>query len=378
MKNQKICIVGDGLAGLTTALTLKELNIDIDLFYKKKNKNLKNDKRTTAISLSNYQFLRKLIKKNNLNYFWPCKYVSLFYETKNQYINFLNYKEEEKNLMYIFENKKFANNLVNELKAFKNINFINGTIDKIDSINSYLKYKNKKKFYDLIILCAGGKNIFYKQINRDRSIKKDYKEFAITCNVQHKLKLKGASQYFLSEGPLAILPIKKNMFSLVWSLSNDYKNNDKKALIQDKLRYIFGKQIKIKISKIQMFPLHLDLKTRYFKKNILVLGQGIHSIHPIAGQGFNLIIRDIKKLSLIIKKNLELGLGIKNSNILVEFYQTRNPENTLIGIGNDLIRSFFKPNKFIDPIKLSLLKNFSKNKNLKRVSQIISDKGLFF
>ena len=59
MKNQKICIVGDGLAGLTTALTLKELNIDIDLFYKKKNKNLKNDKRTTAISLSNYQFLRK-------------------------------------------------------------------------------------------------------------------------------------------------------------------------------------------------------------------------------------------------------------------------------------------------------------------------------
>ena len=378
MKNQKICIVGDGLAGLTTALTLKELNIDIDLFYKKKNKNLKNDKRTTAISLSNYQFLRKLIKKNNLNYFWPCKYVSLFYEAKNQYINFLNYKEEEKNLMYIFENKKFANNLVNELKAFKNINFINGTIDKIDSINSYLKYKNKKKFYDLIILCAGGKNIFYKQINRDRSIKKDYKEFAITCNVQHKLKLKGASQYFLSEGPLAILPIKKNMFSLVWSLSNDNKNNDKKALIQDKLRYIFGKQIKIKISKIQMFPLHLDLKTRYFKKNILVLGQGIHSIHPIAGQGFNLIIRDIKKLSLIIKKNLELGLGIKNSNILVEFYQTRNPENTLIGIGNDLIRSFFKPNKFIDPIKLSLLKNFSKNKNLKRVSQIISDKGLFF
>ncbi len=378
MKNQKICIVGDGLAGLTTALTLIELNIDIDLFYKKKNKNLKNDKRTTAVSLSNYQFLRKLIKKNNLNYFWPCKNVSLFYETKNQYINFLNYKEEEKNLMYIFENKKFANNLVNELKAYKNINFINGTIDKIDSINSYLKYKNKKKFYDLIILCAGGKNIFYKQINRDRSIKKDYKEFAITCNVQHKLKLKGASQYFLSEGPLAILPIKKNMFSLVWSLSNDYKNNDKKALIQDKLRYIFGKQIKIKVSKIQMFPLHLDLKTRYFKKNILVLGQGIHSIHPIAGQGFNLIIRDIKKLSFIIKKNLELGLGIKNSNILGEFYKTRNPENTLIGIGNDLIRSFFKPNKFVDPIKISLLKNFSNNKNLKKMSQIVSDKGLFF
>ena len=61
MKIQKICIIGDGLAGLTTALTLKDLNIEKDLLYKK-NISTKKDNRTTAISKSNFQFLKKSLK----------------------------------------------------------------------------------------------------------------------------------------------------------------------------------------------------------------------------------------------------------------------------------------------------------------------------
>ena len=61
MKNQKICIIGDGLAGLSTTLTLKNLDLDIDVFYKKTNKS-KQDNRTTAISETNFQFLSKQMK----------------------------------------------------------------------------------------------------------------------------------------------------------------------------------------------------------------------------------------------------------------------------------------------------------------------------
>ena len=69
MKTQKICIIGDGLAGLTTAIALKKLNLNIDLFYRKNNKNSKKDKRTTAISNSNYKFIIKNINLKNNNYF---------------------------------------------------------------------------------------------------------------------------------------------------------------------------------------------------------------------------------------------------------------------------------------------------------------------
>ena len=68
MKKPKICIVGDGLSGLFAAQILGDLDIDIDLISKKiLNKNL--DKRTTAISPSNYKFISKYFIKKNTNIF---------------------------------------------------------------------------------------------------------------------------------------------------------------------------------------------------------------------------------------------------------------------------------------------------------------------
>ena len=377
MKKQKICIIGTGLSGLTTAIILSKLNLNIDLFCEKNKKYPEQDKRTTALSENNFQFLKEKINFKNSNYFWPCKKINLFYQNKKEYLNFFNFNGKNKNLMYIFQNKKFVQHINNEIKKSKNIKLLYKSIQEIDCKNSFVKFNNKKAYYDLIILCAGNKNIFYDNISDNRFISKDYKEFAITGTVQHNLKLNGSSQYFLEEGPLAILPFKKNMFSLVWSISNNFYDKNFRKLIKEKLKDIFGKKEKLKILKLQSFPLYLDLKTKYFKKNTLILGQGLHTIHPIAGQGFNLILRDIAKLYLIIKKNLELGLTIKNSFILKEFYDSRNPENTIIGLGNDLIHNFFKKNKLTDPIKLQLIKNINKYKIIKKVSQMISDRGFF-
>ena len=377
MKNQKICIIGDGLTGLTTAITLRKLNLNIDLFCSKYNGNSKKDKRVTAISENSYKFLKENVDLKKNRYFWPCKKINLFYENQGKHLNFLNYKSKDKNLMYVFENLKFTKHLINELKKYKNVNFFNKSIKEINYEHSFVKFDNKKIHYDLIILCTGSKNNFYKNLNLGRSINKDYKEFAITGSIQHNLKINASSQYFLKEGPLAILPFKKNVFSLVWSISKDLFKQDIRILVRKKLEHIFGSKAKIKILEIQSFPLYLNLKTKYFKKNVLILGQGIHSIHPIAGQGFNLILRDIQRLDSIIEKNLNLGIGIKDSYILKEFYDSRNPENTLIGLGNDLIRIFFKRNKLTDPIKNILLKNIGKNESIKKVSRVISDKGLF-
>ncbi len=377
MKNQKICIIGDGLTGLTTAITLRKLNLNIDLFCSKYNGSSKKDKRTTAISESSYKFLKENIDLKKNQYFWPCKKINLFYENQGKYLNFLNYKNKDQNLMYVFENLKFIKHLINELKKYKNVNFVYDAVKEVNYDNSSIKFRGKKIYYDIIILCTGNKSTFYKNIDLGRSFYKDYKEFAITGNIKHNLKINNPSQYFLKEGPLAILPFKRNMFSLVWSISNDFSKKNIKILINNKLKLIFGKKAKIKILKLQSFPLYLNLKTKYFRKNILILGQGIHSIHPIAGQGFNLILRDIKKLSEIIKENLRLGIAVKDSYILKRFYESRNPENTLIGLGNDLVHNFFKKNKLTDPIKPYLLNNIDRYEFLKKASRKISDKGFF-
>ena len=78
MKKHKICIIGDGLAGLTSALALKTLNIEIDLYFSK-TKAEKIDKRITAISDSNYKFIKKIEPNLNKKIIWSCSKIKLFY-----------------------------------------------------------------------------------------------------------------------------------------------------------------------------------------------------------------------------------------------------------------------------------------------------------
>ena len=145
----------------------------------------------------------------------------------------------------------------------------------------------------------------------------------------------------------------------------------------EKLKYIYGSKIKFKLTNIQSFPISLVLYSKYFKKNSLILGEALHRIHPIAGQGFNLVLRDVKKLYEIIEENLKIGLPIKNSLILSDFYKSRKPENILISLGIDFTNSFFKSNKYLKPIKEILLNNIQQNKIIKELSKRVSNSGLY-
>ena len=96
----------------------------------------------------------------------------------------------------------------------------------------------------------------------------------------------------------------------------------------------------------------------------------------MAGQGFNLVLRDIKKLSDLMHNALKLGLSLKNSFVLENFYKARKTENTILGLGIDLTNIFFKNNKLFFPIKKIILSNINKLKFIKKISQKISDKGI--
>ena len=183
----------------------------------------------------------------------------------------------------------------------------------------------------------------------------------------------------MEEGPLAILPYEKKNLSFVWSIDHHLFNENKnnlKNLINDKLKKIYKKKIDFKISNIQFYPINLNLQTKYFKKNILILGDGLHSIHPIAGQGFNLVIRDLIKLNELLKSHLNLGLAIKNSTVLEDFYNSRKTENIIFGLGVDVTRTFFKRRKLVKPLQNIILKNIGKYKLVKKFSKLVANRGI--
>ena len=363
MKKQRICIVGGGLSGLMAALALNKLE-GLEVYLISKKNNHSKDKRTTAISTSNYEFFNEVIDKLDKKLFWPSKKIDLFYETKDQNINFLNFNEDSKNLMYVFENNKIREILIKEIKK-KKIKILQKNINEQKDLDGY----------DMKVLCLGRSSKIYNSIIDKRSLDKDYKEIAITGYVKHNLKNLNTAQYFLKDGPLAILPFSKNNFSFVWSVDKDYPKKDINTVVKFKICEVL-KTKKIQISNQQSYPLTLNLKRTYYKNDILILGEGLHTVHPVAGQGFNLVLRDINKLQEILKYYTGLGMSLKSTPALEDFTYNRKSENIITGIGIDLTHNFFKQNKLLDPFKETILKNISKNNTFKKISKFISNQGL--
>ena len=377
MNEQKVCIIGDGLAGLTAAIFLSKANIKIDMYCGKKNKNL--DNRTTAISESNYQYIKNNLNLEKQNFFWPCKTINLFIEDKKKILNFFNFKKKNKHLMYIFQNKDLKKKLNKIILKTEKIKIIKKKIQDVNNEEGFVRSAKKKIFYDLIILCVGNRSKLYSKIEEGRSIEKNYEELALTTIIRHNTKIENVSQFFLKEGPLAILPFQKKAFSVVWSVSSEFFDINKKnikKILSEKIRILLKTKAIKNILNIQSFPINLNLKTKYFKKNVLILGEGLHTVHPMAGQGFNLVLRDIKKLNDLIFKTSRLGLLIKDSFILKDFYNSRKPENNLFGLGINLTNIFFKNNKYFPSLKKVILKNISKFGFIKKIGLSLSDRGI--
>ena len=375
MKKQKICIIGDGLTGLVSALVLSKLDLDIDLVSK--NTKIKKfiDTRTTALSDDNFTFLSKYLNKNELRNFWPCKKVNLFYESENKFLNFMNFENAGKNIMYIIQNNKIKEIILKIIKKKKNIKLINGEVKKVSTQDTSIFVRNKKIFYDLVLLCLGkGSNISLNLIG-ERNIKENFNEKAFTSLVTHNSDIIYPKQYFLKEGPLAILPINKKKFSFVWSVEKKYEDAKIKNLIPLKLKELTKN--KILLNNIQNYPISFNFNTNFFNKNFLILGEGSYSVHPIAGQGFNLILRDIRELFDNINNHLSLGLQIKDSSIFKKFVQSRKPENLIFSLGINLTNKFFKNQKSTALIKDIILKDIDQFKFLKSLSLKISNKGIF-
>ena len=96
------------------------------------------------------------------------------------------------------------------------------------------------------------------------------------------------------------MPISQYKTSIVYSV-HDSKNINKKRIIKLINEYNFKYKIK-KIDNIGKFNLKSFILRSYYHKNILAFGDLLHRIHPLAGQGFNMTIRDINFLIKIIKK----------------------------------------------------------------------------
>ena len=238
------------------------------------------------------------------------------------------------------------------------------------SQNSFLKILERN--YEIIIISDTNNYLFKKFFSKH--IKKNYNSIAFTTIIEHKcIKNNTAEQYFTKFGPLAFLPISNTKTSVVFSVfDKDLTKNNSKVL---KLIKQYNRLYKIKhINELQQFPINLSLSRNYFYKNILSFGDALHKIHPLAGQGFNMTLRDAKILGQLIKKNLDLGLNL--DTVLEKFEVERKNSNFVFAMGVDFLYEFFKMiNKYNLKSIDNLFKFINRNIFIKKKIQSFADKG---
>jgi len=376
MIKQKICIIGNGLTGLTTALILGKLNLDVHLIAAP-DKKRRRDIRTTAISESNYKGLIDFIGKKNSKIFFESKEIDLYKEDSKEIKHFMNLSNKHKNLMFLIQNEILKKLIQRKINTYKNLKIFNKKVSEIDVEKNKVFFANKNFSYDVIFVCTGSKSEIIQNIFDDRFIGRKTDEIAYTSIVNHSSNIINAKQFFLKEGPMAILPLNKNKFSFVWSVGSKFKNKNAAPIITKKLKEILKIQSDLRISKVDCFPISFKFRSSFNKKNILVLGEGSYNVHPVAGQGFNLILRDIFYLNRKINEYIINGIQIKDSLFIDEYLKQRKPENLLFGLGINFINNFFKFNKITEPIKKVILKDINKFNVLKDISLRVSNKGIF-
>tara|TARA_B100000700_G_scaffold319941_1_gene416230 strand:+ start:583 stop:1734 length:1152 start_codon:yes stop_codon:yes gene_type:complete len=379
MKKQKICIIGGGLTGLVTALALSDLDINIDLVSDKMNQKLLSN-RTVAISENNSIFFDFL--KNKL---WPCSKMELFSQNKNgNFLRVFDLQKDNKKIFYMIENSKLIKYVFEKIKEKKNINFKNNEkVSKIDFSSTLKKvtFKNHSSKYNLIILCVGKNSNLTKNVFQDNSLKSSYKEVSFTTILNHnKFKNDTARQIFLDKGILALLPLSNIKTSIVWTVDKNLNQNNASS-IKENINIVankFLKNIKFKNS-IERNDLKFFVREKYFEDRILLFGDALHTVHPFAGQGFNMILRDLKNLKKILFDRISCGLDIGLSDSLSEFSDQTKPRNFVYSMGLDFLRNCFKPyNKSLKDLRNIMILNINKSDYAKNKIYEIADPYIEF
>ena len=354
----KVSILGDGLVSLTLAKTLVNEGIFVDLIYNKEAKYI-NRNRTIGMTKTNIFFFNKNILDIS-KLLWRIDKIEIFLE---KFLNkkIIDFNDNNKQLFSMIKNYELYELLNNNLKKNKFFKRKKISIDK----------SFKKNVCDIIINCDQN-NLITKKFFHNNS-KKNYQSISYVSAIKHKKISQNnvACQIFTKFGPIAFLPISKFETSIVYSVKKNVTIN-----FENEVRKFNKKYDISKINPFLCFELKSSNLRSYYYKNIIAFGDLLHKLHPLAGQGFNMTIRDLRKIFEIIEFKKNHGLVLDNS-VCLEFEKSVKDKNYLFSSGIDFIYEFFNfENKLNIDTLSKTVKFLGKNKIVNNFFTKFADKGL--
>ena len=367
--NFDLIIIGGGLAGASLACALKnvadaeplkialiearELNAELQPSYDDRTLALSYGSRCIFDSMGLWPSLKPHAEAINTIHISDRGHFGVTRLTKEQ--------EEVEALGYVLENKRIGQQLyavIND-KAQTNITlFCPAELTALQQDQSQVSIEiktngEKKHLRGKLLVAADGNNSQVMEILNIGSNQQSYDQTALITNITPGKKHNNvAYERFTDSGPLAFLPMQANRCSVVWTLSPQqaeylYALDEDGFLKQLQQRFGFRLGEIKKIGKRQIYPLFIQAAAQMVHGRVVIIGNAAHTVHPVAGQGFNLALRDIALLSELIvdtyrttNDKAEAG-DIGDQAILQEYARLREQDiNRVYRFTDALVKTF--------------------------------------
>lgn len=359
-----IIISGSGVAGMTLAIGLARQGLKCTLVDQVDLTTTLNDDfdgRSYAISHAPYIMLKSLGLWDTIGF--EAQPINEIRVTDGFSPLFLHFDEKELGdgpLGYMVEVRHIRKGLYEALKAEKNITLL--MPDRITHCRDTSGHKevtleSGRILSTPLLVAAEGRGSALRQMHGIRSRTWDYHQTGIVTTVEHEKGHQGiAHERFFPGGPFAILPLVGNRASIVWTEPTDLAKTIM-GLSENAFNRELAKKFGDFLGDVRSmgqrwsYPLTMQLADQYTAERFCLVGDSAHGIHPIAGQGFNLGLRDIAVLLEVIVDRARLGGDIGAADILEHYARWRRADNTMLSFGMDGLTRLFSND--IAPVRVA-------------------------
>ena len=362
-KKKQIVIVGAGLIGSVMAIALASKGFDVTVVDGAKHSDRveRNKGRTYALSRTSKNLLFNLgmwdPKKLNVS---PIKNIVLSTkkDTDDLIHHLAEFKEESSSIepsSYMIEDFYLRNMLASEINKNKKIQLLDSSEviqDETNSFETKIMLSDKSSIRtEILIISDGRESGFAKRLNK-RFFSKSYNQVAIVGNLSHDNAHNfTAHQIFLSGGPLAILPLQGKRSTFVWSLPVEIGKKLSDSKREKFINYLMDNAGDILsnpslVGEKKIFPLYLRFLRESIDNRKIFIGDSSQAIHPLAGQGLNIGLRDVASLVDTLIKGKKLGLDLGSIDLLKTYESWRSFDRISLATYTDLINALFSNNNF--------------------------------
>jgi len=356
-RNPDIAIVGGGLVGLSSALALQHPDrhicvIESSALQQQKSNGI--DARSLSLSYASVQIFKALglwqeLKKQ------ASAIKTIHISSQGQWgVTRLRASDYDLEAMgYVIESSKLSAILLDHIQQSKLISL--ETSAKFESVDfaervllRYRRDKKRQKISAGLVLIADGAQSKARSSLGIEHRKIDYRQAAIITNVEVSQPVPGAAyERFTDHGPLAMLPLGRTAYACVWThapqSSERLMQLDDRQFIQS-LQQCFGFRLGFieRIGQRYAFPLYRTEALTLIKNRCLLIGNAANTLHPVAGQGLNLALRDVACLNHLLAGRSIPALDENSIIRLLDEYETLRTaeQRSVASLGDGLVSLF--------------------------------------